>query len=124
MVPCTRMLWPGAGGALGGHCTMGSTSQTFSNLFNLDLCTLRYKLNHFEHVGGSPCMIRCNASWLIATQDPLMNRLIEIHDQKQKLPATLLAGGRKTLSGRLSKLGFCIFFQQNIRSHPHMLDIQ
>ena len=27
-------------------------------------CTMRSKLNKFEHIEGSPCMVKSNVSWL------------------------------------------------------------
>ena len=33
-------------------------------------CTVRSKLNKIEHVQGGPCLVRSNASWVMATCPP------------------------------------------------------
>ena len=61
------------------------------------LCTVKSKLNNFQHVWGDSCIVSSNASWVIVTWHPLpVDRITDRLDWTHCLPAALLAGGKNT----------------------------
>ena len=49
------------------------------------------------------CTVRCNASWVMVTSEPPVDRMMDRHDRKHYLPQTSLADGKNGLHGYINE---------------------